>query len=110
MPYFISDPLSINAPQTSYQQSVGTLAVLVCQVTGTATSVSWYFNNQLITISGRYSNGDRTNPSLAISSVILSDAGSYYCQATNGINTVNSNTITLDVLGKIILIRSTRIP
>ncbi|XP_063420714.1 hemicentin-1-like [Mytilus trossulus] len=96
----VNDPLSVNAPQTQYQQNVGTLVVMNCVITGTATSISWYFNNQVINIasSSKYSNGNTINPSLTVSNVALSDAGQYYCQATNGLVTANSNTITLTVL------------
>ncbi|CAC5377793.1 unnamed protein product [Mytilus coruscus] len=99
----VNDPLSVSAPQTQYQQNVGTLVVMNCVITGTATSITWYFNNQVINIasSSKYSNGNTINPSLTVSNVALSDAGSYYCQATNGVVTANSNTITLTVLGSI---------
>ncbi|XP_071166173.1 basement membrane-specific heparan sulfate proteoglycan core protein-like isoform X2 [Mytilus edulis] len=96
----VNDPLSVNAPQTQYQQNVGNLVVMNCVITGTATSITWYFNNQVINIasSSKYSNGNTINPSLTISNVALSDAGLYICQATNGLTTVNSLTITLTVL------------
>ncbi|XP_071166138.1 hemicentin-1-like [Mytilus edulis] len=99
----VTAPLSVSAPQTQYQQNVGTLVVMNCVITGTATSITWYFNNQLINIasSSKYSNGNTINPSLTVSNVALSDAGQYYCQATNGLTTANSNTITLTVLGSI---------
>ncbi|CAG2239189.1 HMCN [Mytilus edulis] len=98
--YFKADPLSVNAPQTQYQQNVGNLVVMNCVITGTATSITWYFTNQVINIdsSSKYSNGNTINPSLTISNVALSDAGLYICQATNGLTRVNSLTITLTVL------------
>ncbi|CAG2194105.1 unnamed protein product [Mytilus edulis] len=75
----VNDPLSVNAPQTQYQQNVGNLVVMNCVITGTATSITWYFNNQVINIasSSKYSNGNTINPSLTISNVALSDAGLY---------------------------------
>ena len=85
----------------SLEQFTGSDVILPCNITGTATEVTWYFNNQQITASGstKYSNGDVVNPSLTITDVVMGDAGSYYCQATNGVTTVTSRIITLNVKG-----------
>ncbi|XP_076095974.1 neural cell adhesion molecule 1-like [Mytilus galloprovincialis] len=96
----VNEPLSVNATPTQYQQNIGITINLNCVVTGTATSITWYLNNQVINIasSSKYSNGNVINPSLTVSNIALSDAGLYICQATNGVETVNSNAITLTVL------------
>ncbi|CAC5377794.1 HMCN [Mytilus coruscus] len=96
----VNEPLSVNATPTQYQQNIGTIVTLNCVITGTATSITWYFNNQVIDIasSSKHSNGNTINPSLTISNIALSDTGLYNCQATNGVETANSNTITLTVL------------
>ncbi|XP_052103233.1 hemicentin-1-like [Mytilus californianus] len=96
----VNEPLSVNATPTQYQQNIGTTITLNCVIIGTATSITWYFNNQVMNIasSSKYSNGNTINPSLTISNIALSDTGLYICQATNGVETANSNTITLTVL------------
>jgi len=98
--HFVSEPLSINAPQLTYTPTIGTLVILVCDVTGPATIVRWYKNNSPspinIAADSRLTNGDVNNPSLSINNVQASDSGQYVCQATDGSKTVNTNTITVN--------------
>ena len=98
----ISVPLAINAPQTLYSQTTGDNIVLNCVITsGTATGIKWYKNSQEIVMSAnpRFSGGNQNSPSLSISNVQTTDAGSYECEGTDGTQTVRTNTITVTVRG-----------
>lgn len=100
----ISAPLDVNAPQTQYNPTTGETISLTCVITsGTATQVRWYKNNKLVIMAAnlRLSGGNANTPSLIITQVQLTDAGSYICEATDGSATRNTTTITVSPKGSI---------
>ena len=103
--YFLV-PLSINAPQTLYQPTTGDTISLTCVITsGTATEIRWYKNSQQLSIfsNPRMSGGNTNTPTLTISNVQTTDAGSYECEGTDGTQTVKTNTITVTVRGMLMI-------
>ncbi|KAJ8316394.1 hypothetical protein KUTeg_006408 [Tegillarca granosa] len=90
---------TVTVPTLYYTITAGNSVTLDCNVNsnGQSYTVAWYFNGAIISISGRYSGAVFGNPSLGISSVQASDAGSYMCSATTNGGSSNSTTITLDV-------------
>lgn len=98
MIFFLQAPLEVHAIETEYSPSVGSTVTLQCSVTsGTATSIKWLKNNDIIAMeeSTRLTGGTISHPSLIISSVEEDDLGYYICRATNGFLTVNTNDIVL---------------
>lgn len=94
-PMFTAHPADIIA-------ATGGSAELQCRVTGQPMpSVTWYREEGgAVEIEGRISvssSGD-----LVISSVALSDAGEYYCVASNAVGSVRSFSATLDIAGTIV--------
>lgn len=85
--------------------SFGGTATIVCTVDSTpsATSVQWQkIQNGIpstLTISGRYSGGTVSSPSLVISNVDSSDEAFYVCSATNSVGTGQSSQTYLDIQG-----------
>lgn len=82
--------------------ATGGSAELHCRVTGQPMpSVTWYREEGgAVEIEGRISvssSGD-----LVISSVALSDAGEYYCVASNAVGSVRSFSASLDIAGTIV--------
>lgn len=76
---------------------------LNCVVTsGTATGIKWYKNTVQINIAAntRITGATTNSPSITMTDVVLSDGGSYTCEATDGFATVSTNTITVTVRGK----------
>ena len=74
-------------------------AALQCAVTGEpAPTVAWHKED-----SGAVATGDRVSVSssgeLTISNVVLSDAGKYYCKASNAVGSVRSLSASLDIAG-----------
>ena len=74
-------------------------ATLQCAVTGEpAPSVAWYKED-----GGAVATGARVSVSssgeLTISNVMLSDAGKYYCVASNAVGSVRSLSASLDIAG-----------
>lgn len=73
-----------------------------CEInTGKAVSVRWSKNDDVIVTADnpRFSGGHPTFPSLKISQVEQNDIGYYICQASDGVNTVNTDTIALSPKG-----------
>ncbi|XP_076091538.1 uncharacterized protein LOC143063331 isoform X4 [Mytilus galloprovincialis] len=98
LPLTVKSPLDVNAPQTQYNPTTGETISLTCVITsGTATQVRWYKNNKLVIMAAnlRLSGGNANTPSLTITQVQLTDAGSYICEATDGSATRNTTTITV---------------
>lgn len=96
--------MDVNAPQTQYNPTTGETISLTCVITsGTATQVRWYKNNKLVIMAAnlRLSGGNANTPSLTITQVQLTDAGSYICEATDGSATRNTTTITVSPKGSI---------
>lgn len=94
----VRSPLAVNAPRTLYEPTTGQTITLTCQVTsGTATSIMWYKDNQLLNLAAnsRLSGASPGAPSMTISNVQTSDTGNYICSATDGSATRNTSTITV---------------
>ncbi|XP_052093026.1 titin-like isoform X12 [Mytilus californianus] len=94
----VKSPLAVNAPRTLYEPTTGQTITLTCQVTsGTATSITWYKDNQLLNLAAnsRLSGASPGAPSMTISNVQTSDTGNYICSATDGSATRNTSTITV---------------
>ena len=49
---------------------------------------------------GKYLGGTPTNPTLTVTTTEISDAGEYYCTATNTIGTVESPAVELRVISE----------
>lgn len=98
----IDAPLSIKAEITHYSPILLTTVTLNCEIiTGKATSVKWFQSNDIIvtTNNPKFSGGTVTSPSLIISQVEQIDFGCYVCQATDGVDTVNADEISLSPKG-----------
>ncbi|XP_052092440.1 cell adhesion molecule DSCAML1-like [Mytilus californianus] len=98
LPLTVKSPLDVDAPQTQFNPTTGETISLTCIITsGTATQVRWYKNNKLVIMAAnlRFSGGNANTPSLTITQVQLTDAGSYICGATDGSATRNTTTITV---------------
>ncbi|XP_076091545.1 uncharacterized protein LOC143063333 isoform X3 [Mytilus galloprovincialis] len=94
----VRSPLAVNAPRTLYEPTTGQTITLTCQVTsGTATSITWYKDNQLLNLNAnsRLSGASPGAPSMTISNVQTSDTGNYICSASDGAATRNTSTITV---------------
>lgn len=68
---------------------------LKVNIEGTPTEIRWYKDNQLITISNRYSGGNVTVPALTIRNIKLSDGGTFVCEVINEKYTARSSEIKL---------------
>ncbi|CAG2228315.1 unnamed protein product [Mytilus edulis] len=102
VPKDINAPLSIKAEITHYSPILSTSVTLNCEIiTGKATSVKWFQNNDIIvtTNNPKFSGGTLTSPSLIISQVEQIDFGYYVCQATDGVDTVSADEISLSPKG-----------
>ncbi|CAC5375676.1 unnamed protein product [Mytilus coruscus] len=92
----VKSPLTVTAPNTFYNPAETETISLICIVTaGNPTRIRWYKNSQLLTVTGRFSGGTVSGPALTITGVVMSDAGTYMCEATNGGATVRTNNIQL---------------
>ncbi|XP_063424603.1 hemicentin-1-like isoform X2 [Mytilus trossulus] len=94
----VRSPLAVNAPRTLYEPTTGQTITLTCQVTsGTATSITWYKDNQLLNLNAnsRLSGASPGSPSMTISNVQTSDTGNYICSASDASVTRNTSTITV---------------
>lgn len=78
--------------------------VSVSQNSPALTAVYWLFNGKNLDISNsnKYSGGIVNNTSLSIKNLASTDAGEYYCGATNLLGSTNSSQSV--TLGKIICI------
>ncbi|KAK3107564.1 hypothetical protein FSP39_017383 [Pinctada imbricata] len=96
---------SVSIPSSSYSVNYGSTITIPCSVSAnpSATSVDWYkdASSSALVITGRYSGGTTTTPSLTISSAQLSEEGNYRCSATNAVGTSSSITTFLDVIGSV---------
>ncbi|VDI13507.1 obscurin-RhoGEF [Mytilus galloprovincialis] len=90
--------LSVKAVNTLYSPKKKESVTLQVSVVGKPSKISWYKDDQLITISNRYSDGTVSSPALTIKNVKLSDGGAYVCEITNGKNTVRTSIIQLSPL------------
>ncbi|CAG2188121.1 CHRNA3 [Mytilus edulis] len=96
LPLSVRSPLSVTAPRTFYNPDETETVTLACVVTnGNPTQIRWYKSTQQLTVIGRYSGSTTSSPSLTISGVVMSDAGTYVCEATDGSATVRTNNIQL---------------
>ncbi len=83
-------PPTITAQPTGGTVWQGTNFSMAIQATGDAPlSYQWFKNNNPIT--------DKTNASLALTSVTTAESGTYYCQVTNDAGSTNSNPAVLVV-------------
>ncbi|XP_052089255.1 hemicentin-1-like [Mytilus californianus] len=89
--------MRVEVPVTQYSPTLLSNVKLQCEVTGSATSVKWFKNNNLIVIANnpRYSGGNLNSPSLTIISVKEDDFGYYTCQVTNGVDILNADQIAV---------------
>ncbi|XP_076071096.1 uncharacterized protein LOC143042581 isoform X2 [Mytilus galloprovincialis] len=90
--------LSVIAGKTRYSPKENESVTLQVTVVGTPSKINWYKDNQLITLSNRYSDGTVSSPALTITNVKLSDGGAYVCEITNGKDTARTGTIKLSPL------------
>lgn len=88
---------------------IGTTITIHCtasvsQDSPTLTDIYWLLNGKNLDISDntKYSGGIVSNPSLSIKNLASTDAGEYYCGATNLLESTNSSQSV--TLGKIICI------
>ncbi|CAG2218677.1 unnamed protein product [Mytilus edulis] len=96
----------VTVTTSAYIVDVNSSITLDCQVTvnPTHTSVFWQKvtggNTETIYIhGGKYNGSSISNPSLNISDVEFSDAGTYYCYARNSVGTGSSTQVVLAVSG-----------
>ncbi|VDH97621.1 Hypothetical predicted protein [Mytilus galloprovincialis] len=96
----------VTVTTSAYIVDVNSSITLDCQVTAnpTHTSVFWQKvtggNTETIYIhGGKYNGSSISNPSLNISDVEFSDAGTYYCYARNSVGTGSSTQVVLAVSG-----------
>ncbi|XP_063416377.1 titin-like [Mytilus trossulus] len=90
--------LAVIAIKTLYNPKEKESVTLRVTVLGTPSRISWYKDDQLITISNRYSDGTVSSPALTITNVQLGDGGAYVCEITNGIDTARTRIIQLSPL------------
>lgn len=85
---------------------IGSTVTIDCTATGSPalTDIYWLLDGKNLDISDntKYSGGIVSNPSLSIKSLASTDAGEYYCGATNLLGSTNSSQSV--TLGKIICI------
>ncbi|XP_019850052.1 PREDICTED: hemicentin-1-like isoform X1 [Amphimedon queenslandica] len=104
---FLGIPPSITAPKLNYSVLNGSSATLTCTLENVGTpvaAITWRFNGSTLSNSFKYTitNSTSTLPNtagstqLVINDVMVSDAGVYYCQASNGGGTSAAG-ITLNV-------------
>ncbi|VDI46423.1 Hypothetical predicted protein [Mytilus galloprovincialis] len=92
----VTGTLSVTAPNLLYYPAETEIVTLICIVTtGNPTQIRWYKDNQLLTLTGRFSGGSVSVPTLTVTSVVMSDAGSYICEATDGSTIARTNNIQL---------------
>ncbi|XP_033751408.1 hemicentin-1-like isoform X5 [Pecten maximus] len=94
----------VQHPQTSYTQDVGGSVTIGCVISANpgATSVVWTKNSATITIDGsKYQNGNTATPSLLIANLVLADAGTFVCGATNAFGSAQTTGATLTVTGSV---------
>ena len=84
-------------------QNEGVSASFTCQATGGPTpTISWYFNNTLLTDEVKYTISEASSSTiisstLTIMSVESSDVGTYTCNATNVVsNDTSSGVLTVN--------------
>lgn len=99
--------LSVVAGVTVYAPMETESVTLNVNVVGTASQITWYKNDQLISISNRYSGGNVSVPALTISNVKVTDGGDYVCEITNGKDTVRTSIIQLSPLCESFLFETT---
>ncbi|XP_052061392.1 basement membrane-specific heparan sulfate proteoglycan core protein-like [Mytilus californianus] len=102
----VSDKPIVIVPTSAYIVDVDSSITLDCQVTADPTHNLIYWqkvtggNTETITINGgKYSGSSVSDPSLTISDVQRSDAGTYFCYATNIVETGSSTPVVLAVAG-----------
>ncbi|XP_019862997.1 PREDICTED: hemicentin-2-like, partial [Amphimedon queenslandica] len=101
---FLGIPPIITAPELNYSVLNGSSATLTCTLENVGTPVAaiiWRFNGSTLSNSFKYTITNSTSNSagstqLLINDVVVSDAGVYYCQASNGGGTSAAG-ITLSV-------------
>ncbi|XP_033752263.1 hemicentin-2-like isoform X2 [Pecten maximus] len=94
----------VQHPQASYTQDVGGSFTIGCVISANpgATSVVWTKNSATITIDGsKYQNGNTATPSLLIADLVLADAGTFVCGATNAFGSAQTTGATLTVTGSV---------
>ncbi|XP_021370011.1 hemicentin-1-like [Mizuhopecten yessoensis] len=101
--YVTGDTPNLTVGAATYSVPIGGSATLGCTITSSpaATSIFWskVTNGASSTIStagnSRYSGGTLSSPSLVITSLQSSDAGSYRCNAVNSVGTGQSSLTSL---------------
>ena len=99
-------------------QNKGVSASFTCQATGGPTpTISWYFNNTLLTDEVKYTisetsvNTTTISSTLTIMSVESSDVGTYTCNATNVVsNDTSSGVLTVNGESLILVIHLVKLP
>lgn len=94
--FFVFSALSVAVSPSFVARYPTQTVTFTCTVSDnqyTVTSVRWYFSNTLIlsdgsaisSYVGRASGGTTNSPSLTLTNLVMSDAGSYICSASNSI-------------------------
>jgi len=92
---FSLDAPSITLHPANTTTTEGQNVTLACNATGNPSpSITWYKDGQLVIISGRFT---QDSSSLTITKVSRFDEGTYFCNATNDVNSRVSNSTYLTV-------------
>ena len=99
---YISVAPSINPEVMDRAQTEGGNASLTCQATGEPVpTISWYFNDTLLTDGTKYTTSETSvntttiSSTLTIMSVQSSDVGTYTCNATNVLSNDTSSGVLI---------------
>ena len=102
LPLVLGIPPIITAPQLNFTALTGSSSTLTCSLQHVGTpvaTITWRFNGNALSNSLKYSISDTAGSTqLVINDVVLSDAGIYYCEASNG-GGLSTAGITLNVQG-----------
>ncbi|XP_046581967.1 hemicentin-1-like [Haliotis rubra] len=94
----------VTIPNASYGADISESLTIPCIIDAdpTVTSVTWYRtvsgSTLPVTISGsKYGGGTVATPAMTIFNLLPSDAGSYQCEAGNGLGTTPSNAVSVSI-------------
>ena len=88
-------PMVVQHPQSQFDLRPGDTAVFTVEATGTALTYSWSHNAAGLQDGGRIAGAN--TPTLTISDVQESDAGTYHCLISNPVGSIQSNSAMLSL-------------